>query len=342
MISLKRSLTEFERVEELCSAALKCYLAAIHSIYTHAVEIRADLLEPHRHRLRSLRRSLQAAPTRETLERSSSLLDRELEAYCRDATAAFKERDREMRDILGILREAAQTLTVRNDQYGKRFHGFAQELEAAARIEDLGELRSRLMRQLVELKRYISSFQSESDATVDRLQEQLRAFQRRLNDAEQRASVDGLTGALNRREGERQLREMMQQKGPLCLLVFDIDRFKNINDRYGHQSGDQVLKSFARRLADQVRPDDPICRWGGDEFLVIMRSGLPDAIRRSQEITRLLSGDYTINPAGRGEISVRLSASVGLAEHSPGETVEQLFERADSILYRRKTSDVLA
>jgi len=331
-----------ERVEELCAAALKCYLAAIQSMYTHAIEIRTDLLEPHRHRLRCLRRGLQTALTRETLEGSSSLLDRELAAYCHSATAALKERDREVRDILGILREAAQTLTLRNDRYGKRFQCFARELEAAAQFEDLGELRSRLMLQLVELKRYISSFQSEGDASVERLQEQLQAFQRRLDDAERLASVDGLTGALNRREGERQLKEMMRHKGPLCLLVFDIDRFKNINDRYGHKSGDQVLKIFARRLAEHVRPDDPICRWGGDEFLVIMRSTLPDAIRRSQEITRLLSGDYTINPAGHGEISVRLSASVGLAEHLPGESVEELFERADKILYRRKTSEVPA
>ncbi|MCC6862881.1 MAG: GGDEF domain-containing protein [Bryobacterales bacterium] len=340
MISLKRSVSEMERLQELNSTALKAYQAVIQSIYTHTVEVRADLVEPHRQRLRSIRRSLQPAPNRETLEGSSSLVDRELAAYSASASAAIRERDREVRDILAILGEAAQTLTRRNDVYGKRFQGFARELESAAGIEDLGELRRRLTRQLIEWKRFIAEFESESLSSIERLQDQLRTFQQRLTDVERLAAVDGLTGVLNRREGERRIKDMIREKAVFCLLVFDIDSFKSINDRYGHQAGDHVLKTFARRLSDGVRPDDPVCRWGGDEFLVIMRCSLPDAIRRSREVARLLSGDYSVPVAGRGDTRVSLGASVGLAEHRAGESFEDLFERADQILYRRKAGAV--
>ena len=335
MISLKRNVDELERREEKFQAILNCYLSAINSIQTHVVEVRADIVEEHRRRLRLLRRNIQGSPTLEVLEASRAALDRDLVWYQETASVLLEEKEKELREIIALLGEAAHTLGIRNEAHSSRLKGFTKELEAASKLEDLGEMRRRLTEQVIQLKSCAGSFQQEGSASVLQLQQDLCTFRSRLDNAERLASTDSLTGVLNRREGERRLSEFIESGKPFCLIIFDLDRFKGINDRYGHKSGDQVLKSFARRLCEEVRPDDPVCRWGGDEFLVIMGSPLRDVMRRAYQIGERLRGRYSITPEGR-EIMVPISASLGVAEYVPGESCEQLFERADGVLFKQK------
>lgn len=341
MISLKKNVDELERREGLFHASLNCYLSAINSIQAHALEIRAEIVEEYRRQLRSLRRSVQSNPTPEVLEASRVSLDRELAWFQEAAVDLLKQKDKELRGIISLLGEAAQTLSQRNDVYSVRLRNFTKELEAVSLLDDLGEMRRRLTEQVIDLKTCAGAFQADGDASVSQLKAELKGFQERLDNAERLASVDTLTGLWNRREGEKRLNEKVRAGDPFCVIVFDLDRFKAINDRYGHNCGDQVLKSFARRLAEEIRPDDPVCRWGGDEFLVIMSSPLKDVMRRAHQISERLRGRYIITPAGR-ETSVPLSASLGVAEYIPGESAEQLFERADGVLYRQKSANTFS
>src|SRR5205085_9445338 len=110
---------------------------------------------------------------------------------------------------------------------------------------------------------------------------------------------------------------------------------KWINDRYGHHSGDQVLQMVARKLEEQICPSDTVCRWGGDEFLIMMECDLKIALNRSRQIGEKLRGHYDITIAGH-QTEVEASACLGVAAHAPGETLEQVFQRADSMLYQIK------
>jgi len=340
MISLKKNVDELERREGLFQAALNCYLSAINSIQSHTIELGAELVEEYRRRLRSLRRNVQNLPSAEVLETSRVALDKELAWFQKAATGLLEEKEKELQDIIFLLTEAARTLGARDARHASKLQEFTSELETVSRLDDLSEVRRRLAEQVIELKTCMGAFQRESDSSVSQLQQELKSIQERLDQAEQLATTDPLTGLLNRREGERRLHEMVRAGNPFCVLVFDLDRFKTINDRYGHVCGDQVLKSFARRLADAVRPNDPVCRWGGDEFLVIMACPLRDAMHRASQIGEKLSGRYTIIPGGR-ETTVLVSASLGVAEYVPGESAEQLFERADGVLYRQKATGTL-
>jgi diguanylate cyclase (GGDEF)-like protein len=118
-------------------------------------------------------------------------------------------------------------------------------------------------------------------------------------------------------------------------MLFDLDRFKTVNDRYGHGAGDQLLRAFARRLRDQFRAEDLVCRWGGDEFLVILPCRIADAAARARQIADHLGGRYSVKCAGR-ELIVDVRASAGAAECEPGEIAEELFARADALLYECK------
>jgi diguanylate cyclase (GGDEF)-like protein len=157
---------------------------------------------------------------------------------------------------------------------------------------------------------------------------------RRFREARQLADLDGLTGLHNRRYFHetlaREVARAHRYNRKAALIVFDLDDFKDVNDRIGHLAADAVLAEAAERVRDVVRSADIACRVGGDEFAVILpESGLHDAQRLHARIQGIVS-DRPIGGAGR----LRLSA--GLAELQSGDDSVAFFERADEALYRAK------
>ncbi len=151
---------------------------------------------------------------------------------------------------------------------------------------------------------------------------------------------DQLTGAFNRKAFEEAAFREISGAGrsglPLSLLVIDLDGFKEINDQYGHDAGDNLLRASADVLRNSLRDEDLLCRWGGDEFCVL----LPRAQRRQAEVAaeRLLKAfegfqfTYARTP-------IHVTVSIGIAEHKSGEnSLSPLFMRADSALNQVKES----
>jgi len=157
-----------------------------------------------------------------------------------------------------------------------------------------------------------------------------------LKEANDAASLDTLTGLANRRQSDAALARAISQGNKVCLLLIDLDGFKHINDSYGHKQGDQLLALFAAGLRECVRSADLACRWGGDEFLVILRdTDSAIAGRIASRIRTDAFGMTCLNYLGR-QVQVRIEGSIGIAEHVPGETAAELFERADRLLYEEK------
>lgn len=154
---------------------------------------------------------------------------------------------------------------------------------------------------------------------------------RQLAAASRDALTDALTGLANRRMLNHVLRQHVdeyQRYGrPFAVLYADIDRFKNINDAYGHDIGDQVLRMVARTLDESTRPSDTVGRWGGDEFLLVaLAASEREALSLAERTRRLLGGSWIDNGAGR----VRVSVSIGVALVRSGETGSALLGRADA------------
>ncbi len=152
---------------------------------------------------------------------------------------------------------------------------------------------------------------------------------------------DGLTGLYNRREFHRRLRievERSKRNGaPLALLMLDFDYFKSINDTYGHQAGDEVLRFVAGLITDEVRPADQVARYGGEEFAVILpsTSGL-GALAMAERLRDLISSrEVSVGP-GQG---VKLTVSIGVAAiPEDSETERTLVASADQALYAAKNT----
>lgn len=154
------------------------------------------------------------------------------------------------------------------------------------------------------------------------------------------AVTDGLTGLHNRRYLDSHLKMLFtraQARGKsLSVCITDIDRFKQVNDTYGHDAGDEVLKEFATRVRATVRGADLACRYGGEEFVVVMPDTAPDVAALIAERLRSIieSKPFVLKGAG---LSLDITASMGIATACRGvQTPEQLLKQADLALYQAK------
>lgn len=165
--------------------------------------------------------------------------------------------------------------------------------------------------------------------TTLRLQEALR----------RQATRDPLTDLLNRRAFEesavRLLAQARRHRRPLSLMLMDLDRFKAVNDQHGHKAGDLVLQAFAVHLETHVRETDLLCRFGGEEFVVL----LPDTnLSQARELAERIREVWQGVPIATGETTLASTVSIGLANVQAGEAcnLDDLAERADQALYRAK------
>lgn len=335
MISLKKSLREYEELSGRIETAVRCYVSAINGMEQHAIEVSETDAAEHRRSLREIRKQIGGEPGNEILEKSSLALETELRRYAQRSTVLLRERQKEIREILEILAQAAQTVTNRSDRYSTEFGKLARDLETVAELDDLSLVRRRLSEDVGRLKSVAETLQKEEFASVVEMQSELQAFRRRLQEAETMAATDALTGLSNRREAERLMSRKIRSGRSFCVMLFDLDGFKAVNDRYGHIAGDHLLKAFAKRLQSQFRSDDTVCRWGGDEFLAVLNTTLPDVRERAKIVAGRMGGLYAVQTP-RGAVNIYVSASVGAAQYEPGETEEQLFTRADACLYENK------
>ncbi|ERS08268.1 GGDEF domain-containing protein [Marinobacter nauticus] len=152
------------------------------------------------------------------------------------------------------------------------------------------------------------------------------------------AKHDALTSLANRREGLEQLeteyQRYLRNGRSFSVLLMDIDLFKNVNDSYGHQAGDDMIVLVARTLTDQSRKVDTIARWGGEEFLVLLpETALTEAAATAERI-RSAVASQAIDCAGK---RVTATISIGVACIQGSESIDRLLQRADEALYQAKT-----
>lgn len=202
--------------------------------------------------------------------------------------------------------------------------------ELLARI-GAGERLIRLQKELDTRNREVHRYNAE----VEIANSKLEAANEELN---RMATTDDLTGLFNRREALSRLSDAWvsteRHGNPLACVTLDIDRFKNCNDAYGHDAGDVVLKETAKALLAAARRDEPVCRVGGEEFLIIC-SGSSEALaaigaerlRRAVEDTVIHCGDLTLG----------VTISLGVAQRTPKmKSPDELLQAADNAMYRAK------
>jgi len=210
-----------------------------------------------------------------------------------------------------------------------------------ASVTDISELRE-VVRALIIKNEKNESETRDLESRLKEAQDQTASLRLRLSQAEKLASLDPLTSVANRRRFEQfiatEVARSHENGTPLCLIMTDIDHFKNVNDRHGHSAGDRVLKAFADLLSKSVRGADLVARYGGEEFAVVLpQTPMGDAFgiaERIRSIFALHGGTRDTNAKEFGN----LTASFGVAEIRDGEPPSALIQRADQMLYEAKNT----
>lgn len=162
------------------------------------------------------------------------------------------------------------------------------------------------------------------------------ALEKRNQQLQQFANRDPLTKLPNRRSMMQVLNvsmhELQRDNAPFSVILGDIDDFKKVNDNYGHDAGDKVLVSVANTITSQLRDCDSVCRWGGEEILIIVKGDL-EAAKNIAERIRL---NITSSKVEHNSQELRVSMTFGVAQAKSGDRIEHLIQQADNRLYYGK------
>ncbi|ADD68754.1 diguanylate cyclase with PAS/PAC sensor [Denitrovibrio acetiphilus DSM 12809] len=151
--------------------------------------------------------------------------------------------------------------------------------------------------------------------------------------------IDGLTGAYNRRTFEHRLAEEFNRhkrdEKPLGIIMFDLDFFKNINDKYGHQFGDVVLQQTAKLCKEKLRTEDFLARYGGEEFVCLL---INQNVDQTYLVAERLRESLEKAVISNGDVSVSITISIGISDSKYASTPEELIQCADKALYEAKNN----
>jgi diguanylate cyclase len=273
---------------------------------------------------------------------------KELENFLRQLTERLQEVDAQLHGSETLREARLQSSRELDAAVKQEVRGMETRVQAA---EDLDQLKSELQTHLDNIVQQLEQHQIEEEQNHQQAREEMGRLQGRLQAMEEEAErlrnrareehrqamTDSLTDIPNRLAfDERMAEEFARWKRfhtPLALLVWDVDRFKDLNDQYGHKAGDKVLKALAQTLQDNIRETDFLARYGGEEFVLIMTGAEAEVL---EEVANKLRG--AVAGCGfhfRGN-AVQVTISCGIASFAGEDTPETVFERADRALYRAK------
>jgi diguanylate cyclase len=242
-----------------------------------------------------------------------------------------------------ILAEMMATVATFTGVTQNASEGMEKQLE---QLSD-GELTEETLRQMAQAVIHgAKSIKSSSDVVQEKLeaaQKEVVALRENLTRATEESEKDFLTGCYNRKSFDKHIAEAIkdsiEKDAPLTLLMIDVDHFKNFNDQYGHQIGDEVLKIVAKSLTDSVKGMDMVARYGGEEFTVILpKTPIKGGLIVAEGIRNMIASKE-VKRRSTGENYGRITVSLGVATYRPGQdTMQSLIKRADAALYRSKHS----
>ncbi len=207
----------------------------------------------------------------------------------------------EVRELLIMLAGTAESVGERDLRYTNQFGDLTTELRAIADLDDLTVIRSSLARKATELKTCVDLMTQEGQHSLHELRSKVSVYETKLKVVEELASRDTLTGLANRRSAEGRMEWHVAQQETYCVMLLDLDCFKQVNDKHGHAAGDDLLRKFSEELQKNMRSTDVVARWGGDEFVVILTCDLEAAQTADRAHTAVGAGEVWTIAEWRGQ-----------------------------------------
>ena len=222
-------------------------------------------------------------------------------------------------------------------QYGSTLSHWTTELGQCRTVENLVQAVTTLATETArasERNRDLEKQLAASSARITRLKDNLEGLKRE-------ATTDSLTGLTNRKAFNIRLRRaLLEAKAdgkPVSVLLIDVDHFKSVNDTYGHQTGDMVLRLIGRLLLQNLKGRDTSARYGGEEFAALLvGADLQAGVIVANQIRAALESKRLVRKQSNDGAAGQITVSVGVAQFRPNETAGSLLDRADAAMYQAK------
>lgn len=316
------------------AAAYRSALAAMGNCAEDACPALGDSLKRG---LEELGSAVSAEMTAKNLDATDKAVREQLQEWGQTTARHYQEKTSEVRELLLVMARTAESVGSRDERCAGQFNAVTTRLANIASLEDLTQIRTSIRKSAEELKTSIDRMNEEGRAVLDHLRGEVTRYQERLEQAQAVAFRDALTGQCSRLCAEHQLVRRIAEGNAFCVAIVDIDGLKQVNDKHGHVTGDDLLRQFAREMRSACRAEDLIGRWGGDEFLILLDSPLSAASAQVERMRKWVCGQYELRGKS-GNIKLPVSASIGLAEWQPDEGMTDLLARADAAMYENKSA----
>jgi len=254
--------------------------------------------------------------------------------------------DQQRRELQQQQNQVTDKITEASQQYEdfnrllKSAHDELHEIDNKQEVNVLRRQVTSEIEQLLKRQENLSRVLGETKQLLDRVNGNNQQLSHELDQVRVLSLTDDLTRLPNRRAFIRRLEDEInrsqRENTPLTLGILDLDHFKNINDQYGHNVGDEILRIYAKDILSIFRHYDMVARYGGEEFAVILpNTDHEGALRAFNKVRNKAAGHYYRHHETRIPLT---SFSAGLSMHHPGETSKEFIERVDALLYKAKQS----
>ncbi len=261
--------------------------------------------------------------------------------YIKKQKEYLKDREGEFKEIIDLLTKAMAVVDNDNQVYNEKIYKQSEKLEKITLLDDIKKIKNELIIEVESIRKTVREKELRDSEKLEKLSKKVNSLNIELEKAKEESVKDGLTGIYNRKAFDGYIRKLVERntvtKTPFSILLLDIDDFKNINDDFGHQTGDRMLVAMANKCQGFIRSDDFLARYGGEEFVVVLPgASLRNALKKGKLICKeIAKSRYTLGE-GKEDTVISITVSIGASVHKKGDTVETIIERADKALYAAK------
>ena len=338
MISLRKQIQDSENSEARAQALTKAFVGLISAVPKAALPASADLAVQCRDNLDKVAESLKGEPRVPAIEKAGTVAVQQVDEICRSNKVAIEERDAALKEVVETVAWAVSSFKGYGERHKSSLSRLADGFESLSKVEDIGELRRRLREDVASLRGTVELMHRESEESVRRLETQVTVFQERVEQARKESGIDRLTGLGSRREAERHLQRAGKREGPLCMVLFDIEGFRQINQAHGTLFGDKLLRALTHSLRERYPGEGALFRWGADEFMALAEGSQAARLDQARGISESFASSSYYTSEGGLKRPVSAMVACGAAAYARGESSEEWYRRARESLEQHRRS----
>lgn len=316
------------------------YITLLES-FSKGTMLLSDEDDPFYSSLKALRKSEFSKLTDEKADALSTSLYNFYIRKSNEASTIENERG-ELKKVISSLTGYIQSVAVSSASFGGKLDEYSKKIMSASDLKEIKDIQHNILTETLDIQKVNSAVRdqlAETEIKLNQANEKILRLEQNLEMARQEKSTDQLTQLFNRRffdeSIDKAIANFERYGEETALIMYDIDHFKKFNDTYGHQAGDQVIRTVADLTKESVRIGDIVARYGGEEFVVILNHA---TVKDAAKVAETIRKNIKEHEFGIGGKTVHTSVSLGVAEFEKGDTSKIVIQRADKRLYKAKKS----